>query len=98
MKNIQVIDKALNCTHSIFSVSNSEFEKIFPEGKDIEFNDDLYERLGHKQAKDLMSKIWERPMNKKNVKGIHGTLFYDLDYKKKYYPTKKEDEMIISLQ
>jgi len=31
------------------------------------------------------------------VNGIDGTVFYNLDEKKKYYPTKKEKEMRIIL-
>lgn len=97
MKNIQVIDGALNCTYSIFAASEDEFKMIFPDGRDIEFNDDLAERLGKQQATALLEKIWGKLIDKKSVNGIHGTLFFDLGHKKKYYPTKKDDEMVVVL-
>jgi len=35
MKNIQVIDRADNCTYSIFGATDEEFESIFPNGTEI---------------------------------------------------------------
>jgi hypothetical protein len=32
-------------------------------------------------------------VDKNSVVGIHGTLFYGMPQKKKYYPTKRESEM-----
>ncbi len=93
MKNIQIIDEALNCTYSIFAVEDAEFEFLFPNGTDIEFNDDLFIRLGEVEATKLLAQVWARPVNKKSVVGIDGTLFFDLNYKKKFYPTKRESEM-----
>lgn len=97
MKNIQVIDGALNCTYSIYAATEDEFEAIFPGGIDIEFNDELVKRIGEEKAASLLNNIWGRPLVKKSVNGIHGTLFFELGHKKKYYPTKKDDEMIAVL-
>ncbi len=97
MKHIQVIDDALNCTYSIFAVEDSEFEILFPSGIDIEFNDDLFTRLGEAEASELLGKVWNRPIDKKSVVGIHGTLFYGMSYKKKYYPTKRDSGMKVIL-
>jgi hypothetical protein len=93
MKNVQVIDEALNCTYGIFAAEDKEFEKLFPDGTDIEFNDDLFTRLGESEATTLLGKIWKRPVYKKSVIGIHGTLFYGMSHKKQYYPTKRDSEM-----
>jgi hypothetical protein len=42
MKNIQVIDGALNCTFSIFQATEEEFVLIFSEpGQDIQYAEDL---------------------------------------------------------
>jgi len=38
--------------------------------------------------------MWARRVDKKQVVGIHGTLFYELGRKKGYYPTKKEAEAV----
>ena len=93
MKNIQVIDGADNCTYDIFAATEEEFEAIFPGGTDVEFAEDLFERLGEPHGSAVMAEVWKRLVNKKEVDGIHGTLFYQLYKKKGYYPTKRESEM-----
>lgn len=100
MKNIQVIDGAQNCTYSIYAATDDEFSAIFPgDGQDIEFISDFIRRrrVGGESASRIMNNIWTRPVNKPDANGIHGTLFYELDHKKAYYPTKRECEMIVVL-
>ncbi len=96
-KNIQVIDGALNCTYSIFSATERDFAAIFPRGRDIEFIEDFAKRVGAKRATAIAKRLWEAPADKKKVRGIHGTLFYQLSLKKKFYPTRKESEMVTGL-
>lgn len=98
MKAIQVIDAALNCTYDVFAASEEDFRSIFPEpGQDIEFIYDFVERAGEKVADVVCGRLWKNRLDKKHVTGIHGTLFYQLDHKKKFYPTKKESEMVVAL-
>ena len=98
MKNIQVIDGAENCTYDIFEISEDDFKLIFPNpGQDIEFNTDLFARLSEDETIDISKRLWVKPVEKSNVQGIHGTIFYELDHKKKYYPTKRNSEMKIVL-
>jgi hypothetical protein len=94
MKNIQVIDGAENCTYSIFAATDKEFEAIFPNGTDIEFVEDFFVRAGDKTATRITNELWKRPVRKECVIGIHGSLFYQLIQKKRYYPTKKESEFV----
>lgn len=94
MKNIQVIDGADNCEYCIFAAMNKEFEAIFPDGQDIEFIEDFIKRVGDSVAGKITEAMWKRPVNKKTAQGIHGTLFYQLIEKRRYYPTKKESEMV----
>jgi hypothetical protein len=94
MKNIQVIDGADNCTYDIFSVDDDDFRSIFPDDEqDIEFIEDYVERVGDREAARILSGVWTRPVSKKLVCGIHGTLFFELSIKKPFYPTKRESEM-----
>lgn len=93
-KNIQVIDGADNCTYSIFSAAPEDFSKIFPEGRDVEFINDFISRVGDDAANIIANRLWSMPVEKKGVIGIHGTLFYELDLKREFYPTKKETEMV----
>jgi hypothetical protein len=91
MKNIQVIDGAINAAYSIFAATDKEFAAIFPgEGQDVEFIEDVIARLGDHQTGKLLAPLWERPIPKPQVAGIHGTLFYELEHKKKYYKDKRE--------
>ena len=94
MKNIQVIDDAKNCTYSLFAATDEEFDAIFPDGIDIEFAEDFFERVGENRGVEITREIWKRPVKKCTAQGIHGTLFYQQQYKKRYYPSKKESEMV----
>lgn len=95
-KNIQVIDGAQNCTYSVFKARLDDFDKLFPEnGQDIEFIKDFVKREGNKQAHIILNRLFDSPIDKKKVTGIHGTLFYELEYKRQFYPTKRESEMVI---
>lgn len=96
MKNIQVIDDAINCTYDIFEIDDEGFGKIFPNGQDIEFEDDFVERLGAPEAALITKQMWANRLDKKFINGIHGTLFYGehCNDKKPFYPTKKDAEMI----
>ncbi len=95
MKNIQVIDGAQNSEYAIYAVTEEEFALIFPEeGQNVEFIEDLIERLGEDKADEVFEHVWERRVDKLDVVGIHGTLFYELLEKKEYYPTKNDRTMI----
>ncbi|MBO6623000.1 MAG: hypothetical protein JJ892_07525 [Balneola sp.] len=89
MKNIQVIDGADNCTYDIFAVSEEDFDTLFPKpNQNIEFIEDVVDRIGEQKIRDLNSRLWNNRILKEDVNGIHGTLFYQLLSKKKYYPSK----------
>ena len=89
MKNIQVIDGADNCTYDIFAVSEEDFDTLFPKpNQNIEFIEDVVDRIGEQKIRDLNSRLWNNRILKEEVNGIHGTLFYQLLSKKKYYPSK----------
>lgn len=89
-----MIDGAINCTYDIFECSDADFLKLFPNGTDIEFAEDFVKRVGTVQAKAITQRLWKRRINKKSARGIHGTIFYGLDEKRVFYPTKREEEMI----
>lgn len=91
MKNIQVIDGAENCTFPVFQATDEEFAIIFPKpGQDIEFAEDLWKRIRKKQPQAL-NDLWERPILKTETNGIHGTLFYGFEAKRKYFPKTKRE-------
>ena len=91
VKHIQVIDGAANAAYTIFAVTEDEFNLIFPgEGQDIEFIEDFIDRLGDSRVGEIMRPIGIRKVAKPHVCGIHGTLFYELLWKKKYYENKRE--------
>lgn len=90
MKNIQVIDGADNTAYNIYETTDEAFSLIFPDGADIEFVEDFIKRVGKARAGAILSPLWDRRLNKPDVNGIHGTLFYELKkQKKRYYPNKK---------
>jgi hypothetical protein len=92
-----VIDKRAFGSGFIFAATDEEFEAIFPAGADIEFIEDFVERVGDQTVTRITLELWKRSIAKKDVRGIHGALFYELAHKKRYYPTKKESEMVLAL-
>jgi hypothetical protein len=92
MKNVQIIDGADNATYSVFQAADEEFATIFPEpGQDLEIIEDYVERVGDVIANKTLSALWERPIHKHHVCGIHGTLFYDFKEKAKFLPKSKRE-------
>ena len=94
MKNIQVIDGAINCVYDIFAATYEEFALIFPPGQDVAFIDEVYARQNATALDEAFSNIWGRRIPKSSVNGIHGVLFYQNEQKKAYYPTRRDEEAI----
>jgi hypothetical protein len=93
MKNIQVIDGAANTAYSIFAVTDAVFKKLFPSPRqDVEFAEDAVKRLGP-EAGVVFSSIWKRKVSKPAARGLHGTLFFELQDKKEFYPRKRESDL-----
>ena len=90
MKNIQVIDGAVNCVYDIFQATQQEFDVIFPNGTDIAFIDEVMatNEMAKADLVETLNRIWTRPITKKDANGIHGILFYELENKKQYYPER----------
>ena len=91
MKNIRIIDGALNATFSVFQATNEEFEAIFPNDQDMEFIEDFVARAGEERAGAVLRPIWERPILKRDAQGIHGTLFYQWSDRRAYFPPSKRE-------
>jgi hypothetical protein len=91
MKNVQIIDGAVNATFSVFQASEEEFEAIFPNGRDMEFIEDFIQRIGERKADTILSAIWERPILKRDAQGLHGTLFYGWADRREHYPSTKRE-------
>ncbi len=80
MKNIQVIDGAINCAYDIYAATEEDFLLIFPgSGQDIQFIEDIKDQESAVQA---LSRLWQKRLSKPDIQGIHGTLFYELPAKK----------------
>lgn len=91
MKNIQIIDGAVNATFSVFQATAEEFEAIFPDGRDIELIEDLIDRLGEDAAGAVLAPLWDRPILKRDALGIHGTLFYENEDRRAHIPPSKRE-------
>jgi hypothetical protein len=91
MKNVMIIDGAVNCAYDIFQMTEEQFKTIFPvEGQDIAFIDEIDEKTLNNIN---FAEIWRRPVAKKSVDGIAGTLFYQLPQKKEFYPNRKDSDL-----
>jgi len=94
MKNIQVIDGADNCVYDVFAATEEEFNLIFPSGQDVAFIDEVLARVTGTKLDAAFARIWKRRVRKAEATGIQGTLFYELEHKKSYYPTRRDEEAI----
>lgn len=94
MKNIQVIDGAENCVYDIFGATEDEFNLIFKTDTDIAFIDEVYAGGSSDKLDAAFAKIWKRPVSKAEAQGIHGTLFYELEGKKIYYPNRRDRDAV----
>ena len=94
MKNIQVIDGAINCVYDIFAASDADYALIFPKGTDVAFAEDFKRRKNRLQLKAAFERLWRRRIPKSQAVGIHGILFYQLEEKREFYPTLKDEEAV----
>jgi hypothetical protein len=95
MKHIQVIDSADNCSFSVYVVDEEHFYIIFPEpGQDVEFVEDLVKRVGQRRAGELVKMATSKRIEKTGLNGLHGTLFFGLPERRKWYPNKRESDIV----
>jgi hypothetical protein len=91
---MQVIDGALNAIFDIFQATDEEFSLIFPRGQDVAFIDEVVARGPRAELDQAFTRIWRRRIPKARAVGIHHVLFYELEHKKRYYPTRRDEEAI----
>lgn len=94
MKNVQVIDGALNCVYDVFAASDDDHALLFPNGTDIAFAEDFQSRADIDSVEAALERLWLNRVPKAQVMGIHGTLFYQLSEKREYYPSRKDEEAV----
>jgi hypothetical protein len=92
MKNIMIIDGAENCVYDVFAAPDDDFAIIFPEATDVAFIEDIERRPDADRVLEALNTLWSNRVPKSQVMGIHGTLFYQLYGKRKYYPTLRDEE------
>ena len=61
---------------------------------DVTFIGEVLARGPDREFDEAFTCIWKRRIPKRDAMGIHGILFYELDHKKQYYPTRKDEEAI----
>jgi hypothetical protein len=94
MRNIQVFDGAENAVFDIFAATDEEFALIFPEGEDVAFIDEVLARGPEQAFTEAFDRIWKRRIPKREAMGIHGLLFYELEHKKPFYPSRRDEEAV----
>ena len=94
MKNVLVIDGAENCVYDIFQASDDDFAFVFPDGTDIAFAEDILTLPDQDRAESVFSRLWSARVPKAQALGIHGVLFFELEHKRRFYPTRKDEEAV----
>ncbi len=96
MKNIQVIDGAINSVYEVYKVSDRLFKIMFPGDTDVAFLDEARKRL-RKNGFDesIWNTIYKKRVDKKNATGIQGTLHLTgSPASKEYFPTRRESDVV----
>ncbi len=57
----------------------------------MEMVEDLIKRVGEEAAGSVLTRVWGRPILKRDALGIHGTLFYDNDRRQTHIPPSKRE-------
>jgi hypothetical protein len=92
MKNVQVIDSADNCTFPIFQFTEAQYILIFSNfGQDIAFIEEVTDRLSDDEMLAAFSDVWDRPVDKYEIVGLHGTLFYEFEDRKSHFPATRRE-------
>ena len=92
MKNVQVIDGAENCTFPVFELTDEQFLLIFPaEGQDLAFAEELESNLTEAELRLAFEGVWDRPVDKQYMQGLHGTIFYEFEIKKHFFPKSRRE-------
>jgi hypothetical protein len=94
MKNIQVVDGALNCVYDVFAASDDDHALLFPNGTDIAFAEDFESRADIDSLEAALERLWLNRVPKAQAMGIHGTLFFQSSEKREYYPSRKDEEAV----
>jgi hypothetical protein len=66
MKNIQVVDGALNCVYDIFQASDDDFAQIFGNESDIAFGEDFQ---GRDDLLPVFERVWRGRVPKVQAQG-----------------------------
>jgi hypothetical protein len=92
MKNVQVVDHSGLILFPVYQTGLDIFLTLFPgKRQDMEFEEDLVERLGQQTADTFMNLALAHPIPKREADGVHGTFFRrGAIERKKHFPTKRE--------
>ena len=72
MKNIEIVDGTLNSRFEIYVVDEDVFQRLFPDGKDEIYLEDLDEALQNDAP--LWDQVYAQEVDRHTVQGIHGIL------------------------
>lgn len=98
MKNVQVVDGAMNSTFDIYEIPEDLFKLMFPDYHDIAFQDEVDEIFQTHGGEHIWDLVYAKKIDKKSVNGIHGTLHLSgSSCEKEDFPTRKEAEVLTTL-
>ena len=91
MKNILMVDSAMNATFSVFQATDDEFKTLFPNGEEMDVIEDVIIRTGEEVAGVIFDQVWQRPILKSEATGIHATIIYDDPSRRDYLPASRRE-------
>ena len=93
VKNVQIIDGAVNSVFEIYEIDDFSFEEIFTNDRDVVFMSDITKYLDcNEESVSFWQKLYSNRKDKKSINGIHGTLHLEgSNCQKIYFLKGKED-------
>lgn len=72
MKNVEIVDGALNSRFEIYALDDEVFQRLFPEGVEEIYLEDLNEAL--QDDAEFWDRVYANEVDRQSVQGIHGIL------------------------
>lgn len=72
MKNIEIVDGALNSRFEIYAVEEAVFDKLFQLGKDEVYLEELSDKI--QEDAEFWDQVYSQEVERHSVQGIHGIL------------------------
>ena len=97
MKNVQIIDGAVNSVFEIYEIDDLSFKEIFTNDRDVVFMSEItkYIDCNNEESVLFWQKFYSNRKDKKSINGIHGTLHLEGSNCQKIYFLEGKEDLVV---